>query len=114
MASKRPVNSSNSVTGFEMTWATVTCGGAPAAELVAASFRPQADRVAATTARTERVRAGLEKDLKPECMRTPYGRSESAGGAPSLPSMGVGTGCRYWCPGPGFDTHLTEGGGSAI
>jgi len=27
MASKRPVNSSNSVTGFEMTWATVTCGG---------------------------------------------------------------------------------------
>src|SRR5882762_10002463 len=68
MASKRPVNSSNSVTGFEMTWATVTCGGAPAAELVAASFRPQADRVAATTARIERVRAGLEKDLKPECM----------------------------------------------
>src|SRR5205823_9527962 len=61
MASNRPVNSSNSVTGFEMTCATVTCGGGGAAALVAASLRAHALSVADTTASTERVRAGLEK-----------------------------------------------------
>src|SRR5882757_4406617 len=65
MASNRPVNSSNSVTGFEMTWATVTCGGGAAdAALVAASLRAQALSVAETTASTERVRAGLEKIVR--------------------------------------------------
>src|SRR5258707_1875280 len=65
MASKRPVNSSNSVTGFERTWATVTCGGGWEAALVAASLRAQAVRVAETTARIERVKAVR---LETECM----------------------------------------------
>src|ERR1700716_4599072 len=99
MASNRPVNSSNSVTGFEMTWATVTCGGGGAAALVAASLRAQALSVAETTASRERVRAGFEKTvrLRAGCMNDSLTSDRFAWGAQSSVSSEHFAGCRYWC-----------------
>src|SRR5579864_4146923 len=111
MASNRPVNSSNSVTGFEMTWATVTCGGGGAAALVAASLRAQALRVAATTASTERVIAGAEKN---ECLGAEYIDDSLSVriclGVRGARFLELGAGCRYWVSGVCFDMHRPEGG----
>src|ERR1700716_2457385 len=113
MASNRPVNSSNSVTGFEMTWATVTCGGGGAAAApVAASLRAQALRVAEMTASTERVRAGLEKTdrLNAEYIDDSLNVGPYLLGVRGARVSELCAGCRYWCSGVFIDMHRPEGG----
>jgi len=96
MASNRPVNSSNSVTGFEMTGRR-DLRGRGAAAFVAASLRAQALSVAETTASTERVRAGLEKTVR---LRAEYiDDSLNVGpyllGVRGLRFLELYAGCRY-------------------